>query len=408
MGYAIQGIKLKYPHLKCFQNGFNDDKIDDLNITATGLTECYRLANTKAKEEESFMELIRLTTKKLQDGFKPYRVLWQHFMSVSIDDLKELNCGVLDARFDLWNGESSAHEIIVQMIRNLMRTNQITISDGAKIIDLGEYDLPPLIIEKSDGAVMYTSSDVATALERAQKYNPDLIIYVVDYRQSLHFQQVFATCKKINILNNEKNKLVHCAFGTMNGRDGKPYKTRSGEVVKLRFLIEEAIEKIREKSPLKDPDVLKNIAVACIKFADLINYRESNYVFDLDQFTNYEGKTGAYLLYGVVRINSILNNQEKFDYKITEIRTKEEKDLLITFTKFSIVFDMAYNRLAPNVIAEYVFDLVKKFSVFYTKCPINSEGDLEYKKSKISLLYMTKKITELCLYLLGIRVLEKM
>jgi arginyl-tRNA synthetase len=289
-----------------------------------------------------------------------------------------------------------------------MRTNQITISEGAKIIDLTEYNLPPAIIEKSDGAVMYASSDIATVLDRVQKYNPDLVIYVTDYRQSLHFQQVFAACKKINILNNDKNKLIHCAFGTMNGKDGKAYKTRSGDTVKLRSLIEEAIEKVKEKSSLDDEEILKNIAIACIKFADLVNYRESNYIFDLDQFTGYEGKTGAYLLYGVVRINSILNSQEKFDYKITEIRTEEEKDLLLALTRFNMVFETAYNKQSPNVIAEYVFDLVKKFSTFYVKCPINNEVDLEYKKSKISLLYLTKKMIETCLYLLGIKTVDKM
>ncbi|MDR0572149.1 MAG: arginine--tRNA ligase [Rickettsiales bacterium] len=408
MGMAIQGIKLRYPHSKCFQNDFREEKIDDINLTSTELTECYKMANAKAKDDSAFAEEAHLTTKKLQDGYKPYRVLWQYFTGICIKDLKNLAVDILGAYFDLWDGESSVHDVIVQIIRNLLRTNQIKISDGAKIIDLSEYDnLPPVILEKSDGAVMYASSDIATVLTRIQKYNPDLILYVVDYRQTLHLKQVFAACKKIGILN-EKTKLIHCPFGTVNGKDGKPYKTRSGDSIKLRFLIEEVIEKIAEKSSVKDKKTLQNIAVACIKFADLINYRESNYIFDIEQFTNYEGKTGAYLLYGLVRINSILDNQEKFDYKITEFRTDEERELMIDFLKFDVIFSIAYLKQTPNVIAEYVFNLVKKFSSFYVKCPINSENNVEYKKSKLSLLYLTKKMIEVCLYLLGIETVEKM
>lgn len=407
MGMVIQGIKLKYPHLKCFQQSFNEDKITDLNINVAELTEVYRLANDKAKNDENFLNEVHLSTKQLQDGFKPYRVLWEYFTNLCIEDLKTIVVDELDAHFDLWNGESLVHDLIIQIIRNLTKEKKIILSDGAKIIDLTEFNLPPVLMEKSDGAFMYASSDIGTILYRLQKMNPDLILYVVDYRQSLHFKQVFTACKKIGFLN-EKHQAEHCAFGTMNGKDNKPYKTRSGEVVLLRYLIEETVQKIKEKSSILDEKIIKNIAIACIKFADLINYRESNYIFDLEQFTNYEGKTGAYLLYTLVRINSILENQNISKIEIKEIKTKEEKSLMIDLIKFQMIFDLAYNKKAPNIIAEYVYNLAKKFNTFYSNCSINNEEDLNYKNSKISLLFLTKKMIEICLYLLGIRTVEKM
>lgn len=409
MGMVICGIKAKYPNLTCFQDGFDGETIDDLAITTEDLTEIYRYANARAKEDIEFEKEIHRATKMLQDGYKPYRILWKYFTEISIAELKELAVDMLGANFDLWNGESHVHELIRLMLRNLIQSGVVTISEGAKVIDLTDVDdsLPPLIMEKSDGAVMYASSDMATILDRIQKYNADLILYVVDARQSLHFKQVFSACRKINLLN-EKHKAEHCPFGTVNGSDGKPLKTRSGEIIKLRDLIDETIEKIEKKSKNSDKYTIRKIAVACIKFADLINYRESNYVFDFDQFTNYEGKTGAYILYSIVRINSILSKQEKFDYKITEINTKEEKDLIMELTKFNNVITSSHNKKAPNFIAEYVYILAKKFSTFYANCNINNETSEIYKKSKVSLIFITKQYIEKCLYLLGIDTVIKM
>lgn len=406
MGMVIEGIRLQYPNIKCFKEGFNENKIDDLNLKPADLLTIYKTANEKAKEDEGFAKQVRETTKNLQDGYKPYRTLWQYFWKVSIDDMKEIY-KVLDTHFDLWNGESSVHDLIRKMIIDLEKKGFITVSQGAKIIDLSEIDLPPALIEKSDGAVMYASSDLATILDRKEKFNPDLMLYVVDYRQSLHFQQVFAAAKKVGYLD-DTHTAEHIAFGTMNGQDGKPFKTRAGDVVKLRELIDEMVEVISKKSPIKDRETIEKIAVACLKFADLINYRETSYIFDMEQFTNFEGKTGAYILYSLVRINSIINNCKKFNYEITEIKTKEEKDLLVELTRFSHIFKATYEKKAPNYLAEYVYNLSKKFSAFYSACPINTEKDENYKKSKISLLYLTKKYIETSLYLLGINSVEKM
>ncbi|MDR2777575.1 MAG: arginine--tRNA ligase [Rickettsiales bacterium] len=409
MGMVIQGIRLKYPNLKCFSDGFNGDVIDDLKTNSEELTEIYRLATARAKDDSIFKEEVHRATKMLQDGFKPYRVLWKHFTDISIRDLEELAVGVFGAHFDLWNGESSVHELIVQMIRNLTLNGIVTVSNGAKIIDLKDMDpdMPPVIIEKSDGAVMYASSDIATILDRLQKFNPDLMLYIVDARQSLHFKQVFLACKKIGLLN-ERHVAEHCPFGTMNGADGKPFKTRSGDTVRLRELVDEMEARIREKSTQGDENDIRNIAVACIKFADLINYRESNYVFDFEQFTNYEGKTGAYILYSVVRINSILSKYDLASRVIDRINSSEEKSLLMEFTRFSSVIEQAYARKVPNVVADYVYRLAKKFSAFYAKCSIDNEDDRGYQRSKISLLGLTKQYIEKCLYILGIDTVERM
>lgn len=411
MGMVIEGIRSQYPNSKCFVDNFNDDKITDLNLTAANLTDIYRLANTKAKEDEDFAKKVHKTTKKLQDGYKPYLVLWKYFSDISLNDSKELAEGILGAHFDYWNGESSVHELIKFMIRNLIEKGIIVDSDGAKIIDLSDMNdsIPPVIMQKSDGAFMYASTDMATILDRLQKFNPYLILYVVDARQSLHFKQVFLACEKIKLLN-EKHKAEHCPFGTMNGKDGKPFKTRSGELIKLRDLIAEAKQKIAEKSKNLEEDTIQKLAVACIKFADLSNYRESNYVFDMDQFTNYEGKTGAYIMYSIVRINSILKKIDLTieELKITELTSNEEKDLVLELLKFPNVVVSSYNKKAPNFIAEYTYNLSKKFNSFYENINVLASESTKELNSRISLIYMVKHFLEKCLYLLGIEVVDKM
>lgn len=406
MGMVIEGIRIKYPNAECFKDGFNKDEIADLHLEPTELLEIYKVSSAKNKEDENFAEKVRQTTKMLQDGYKPYRTLWKYFWNVSINDMKDIY-KILDTHFDLWNGESSVHDVIKKMIVDLESKKIITISQGAKVIELTDTNMPPVLIEKSDGAVMYASSDLATILDRREKYNPDLMLYVVDYRQSLHFKQVFEAAKKIGYLD-DKHTAEHIAFGTMNGNDGKPFKTRSGDVVKLRDLINEMVEVIEKKSTIKDKEIIEKIAVACLKFADLINYRETSYIFDMEQFTNFEGKTGAYILYSLVRINSILKDNKIDNLKITEIRTKEEKDLLLELTRFSQTIQASYDKRSPNFLAEYVYGLAKKFSSFYAACPINNEKDESYKNSKLAILQLTKQYIEVCLNLLGIGSVERM
>ena len=408
MGMVIEGIRLKYPGIECFKDGFNKDTVDDLNITPAELTEIYRLASNKSKEDKDFNEQIHKTTKKLQDGYKPYIALWKYFTTISINDLKDI-ADIFNTTFDLWNGESSVKDLMPLMLRNLIDKKIVIDSDGAKIINISNEndELPPVIIKNSEGSFMYAASDLATILERIQKFNVDLILYVVDARQSLHFKQVFLAAEKIGLLNNQ-HRAEHCPFGTMNGKDNKPFKTRSGDNVKLRDLINEVVGKIKEKSKIDSEDNIKNIAVACLKFADLINYRESNYIFDMDQFTNYEGKTGAYILYSIVRINSILKQQKITSYEVTKITTKEEKDLLLELSKFTMIIKNSYNKKAPNIVAEYVYNLAKKFNTFYSTCNISSETDEVYKNSKISLIYLVKQYLTVGLDMLGIKTVEIM
>ena len=406
MGMVIEGIRIKYPNAECFKDGFDKDEITDLHLEPAELLEIYKASSAKNKEDENFAEKVRQTTKMLQDGYKPYRTLWKYFWNVSINDMKDIY-KILDTHFDLWNGESSVHDVIRKMIIDLESKKIITISQGAKVIELTNTDMPPILIEKSDGAFMYASSDLATILDRREKYNPDLMLYVVDYRQSLYFKQVFEAAKKIGYLD-DKHTAEHIAFGTMNGNDGKPFKTRSGDVVKLRDLINEMVEVIEKKSTIKDKEIVEKIAVACLKFADLINYRETSYIFDMEQFTNFEGKTGAYILYSLVRINSILKDNKINNAKITEIRTKEEKDLLLELTRFSQTIQASYDKRSPNFLAEYVYGLARKFSSFYSACPINNEKDENYKNSKLAILKLTKQYIEVCLSLLGIGSVERM
>ena len=406
MGMVIEGIRIKYPNAECFKDGFDKDEITDLHLEPAELLEIYKASSAKNKEDENFAEKVRQTTKMLQDGYKPYRTLWKYFWNVSINDMKDIY-KILDTHFDLWNGESSVHDVIRKMIIDLESKKIITISQGAKVIELTNTDMPPILIEKSDGAFMYASSDLATILDRREKYNPDLMLYVVDYRQSLYFKQVFEAAKKIGYLD-DKHTAEHIAFGTMNGYDGKPFKTRSGDVVKLRDLINEMVEVIEKKSTIKDKEIVEKIAVACLKFADLINYRETSYIFDMEQFTNFEGKTGAYILYSLVRINSILKDNKINNAKITEIRTKEEKDLLLELTRFSQTIQASYDKRSPNFLAEYVYGLARKFSSFYSACPINNEKDENYKNSKLAILKLTKQYIEVCLSLLGIGSVERM
>jgi arginyl-tRNA synthetase len=409
MGMTIGGIKSKYPQLECFTEGFSGDTIDDLELTPAALTDIYRWASSRSKEDTAFEIEVHRITKLLQNDYAPYKTLWKYFTNLSLSDLKELAQDIFNAHFDLWNGESSVHLLMQHLLRNLALQGSLKISAGAKVIDLDgeEESLPPVIMEKSDGALTYATSDIATILDRLQKFNPDLMLYFTDNRQILHFKQVFLACRKIGLLQ-EKHQVEHCFFGTVNGKDGKPFKTRSGVLVRLRDLVLEAENAIRRKSSTISNEDVRSIAIACIKFADLINPRESDYVFDFDSFTAYEGKTGAYMLYGLVRMRSLLEENKLTHYAMTKILREEERTILVELTRFQYVVEQAYTHKAPHFIADFSYRLVKKFGSFYANCNINGENDEEYRRSKISLVYILKQYLEKCLYLLGIGSVTRM
>jgi arginyl-tRNA synthetase len=406
MGMVIEAIKVKYPHIKCFQENFNDEKIDDLNLTPTDLLQLYQFANGKAKEDKDFFARVLENTRLLQLKYKPYFVLWEYFSDVSIRDMKEVN-EMLNISFDTLLGESFYEDICIEIVDELRKNGKAIISKELLVIDLDEFDMPPFILTKSNGSFLYSTTDLATVKYRIENYNSDLTLYVVDFRQSLHFKQLFTAAKKIGYIT-DKNVFEHVGYGTINGKDNRPFKTRSGDNVKLRDLIEDTIGAVMKKTTIDDKNIIQKIAIACLKFADLINFRESSYIFDMEQFTNFEGKTGAYILYSIVRINSILSSHKELPTNIEIIKTKEERELLIEFLKFKEIFKLSYDKRAPHFIAEYTYNLAKIFNTFYAVSHVNNETDEHYKKSKLALLNITKKYLETCLYLLNIETVEKM
>jgi arginyl-tRNA synthetase len=405
MGMVIEAIKTKYPDIKCFQKDFNEDSITDINLSVKDLCDLYRFANITAKEDKEFYGRVLENTNLLQQKYKPYYVLWQFFYEITLNSMKK-TCEILNISFDTEYGESFYDDLCNKIVKELKENGKAVISEGALIVDIRDLDMPPFLLAKSNGSILYATTDLAAVKYRVDNYNPDEVFYIVDYRQSLHFKQVFATAKRVGYLP-DKNHFEHIGYGTINGKDGKPYKTRSGDVVNLSDLIDETTEAVEKKATIKDKDTIKKIAIACLKFADLINYRESSYVFDMEQFTNFEGKTGAYILYSIVRINSILEKVKLAD-KIEVIKTKEERELLFDFSRFNEVLKLSYEKKAPHFIAEYVYNIAKKFNTFYGNTSILNETDEIYKKSKIALIILVKKYLETCLNLLNIEKVEKM
>jgi arginyl-tRNA synthetase len=405
MGMVIEAIKTKYPNTKCFQDDFNENSITDLSLSVKDLCDLYKFANITAKEDKDFFDRVLENTKLLQRKYKPYYVLWQYFNRITLDSMKK-TCNLLKISFDTEYGESFYDDLCTEIVKDLKGSGRAVISEGALIVDIRDLDMPPFLLAKSNGSILYATTDLAAVKYRIDNYNPDAVFYVVDYRQTLHFKQVFATAKRVGYLP-DKNHFEHISYGTINGKDGKPYKTREGTAVSLNDLVNETIEAIEKKATIRDRDVIQKIAVACLKFADLVNYRESSYIFDMEQFTNFEGKTGAYILYSIVRINSILEKAKPTD-KIEVIKTKDERDIIFEFSKFDEIFRLAYEKKAPHFIAEYAYGIAKKFNVFYGNTSVLNESDEQYRNSKIALIILVKKYLETCLELLNIEKVDRM
>ncbi len=395
----------------------------DGEITMKMLAEIYPKASGDCKDNKERMALAREATRKLQDGNPEYTKRWRKFIDVSIEGMKK-NFDALGVHFDEWKGESDAHPYIENMINGLKSKNIAIKSDGALIIpvstDQDKKELPPLMLLKSDGAVLYGTTDLATIVERMENYNPVKIIYIVDQRQHLHFEQVFRAARKSNIAPSEKTTLIHAGFGTINGTDGKPFKTRSGGVMPLGDLIYMAIEKaqnrIDEAELAKDIstkeryNIAHNIAIAAIKFADLQNNRNVDYIFDIDRMTSFEGKTGPYLLYQAVRIKSLLqkaaiDSNIKYDkFKITE----NDLNLSLLLCELPEHFSNTIKHNTPHILCDYVFKLAQEFSSFYGNCHILSEQDEAIKNSRLALCQLTHRQIALILSLLGIDIPERM
>lgn len=420
IGMLIEEFKLLYPDWPYFQEGFDEDISETSPVTIEQLEVLYPQAAERCKEAGA-REKARKTTADLQSGHRGYQALWQRFRQVSIEDIKR-QFEPLDVHFDLWLGESSVNDIIPSLLKELKDHQIAQASDGATIVEVAtdsdKKPMPPLILMTSDGSVTYGMTDIATIVQRCEMFNPQYILYVVDNRQSLHFEQVFRAAKKVKV--SEDISLEHIAFGTLNGPDGKPFKTRSGGVMKLQDLLEAAIAKAQERieeadlgadiSPQGRDEIAKAVAVSAIKFSDLTIPRMSDYIFDLDKFVSFQGKTGPYLLYTAVRIKSLLAKakEQGLTPGTITIETDKQRDIILNVVQLSRTLKTSYEERAPHHLCEHAYTLAQKFSTFYQTCPILSNKDLKQAASWLALANLTLFCLEKILSLLGIKIPEKM
>ena len=422
MGLIITELKKRQPELPYFDDSFEGEYPEEAPFTIGELEEIYPTASAYAKEHEDYREEALHATYLLQNGHRGYTAVWKHIMAVSVADLKK-NYSNLNVEFDLWKGESDAQPYIPDMIDRLKKEGFARIDQGALVIDVKREDdtkeIPPCMIQKSDGASLYGTTDLATLVQREQDYHPDQVIYVVDKRQELHFTQVFRAAKKTGIVP-EETRLRFLGFGTMNGKDGKPFKTREGGVMRLESLIaeidEEMYRKITDNRTVGEEEAretAKIVGLSAIKYGDLSNQAAKDYVFDVDRFTSFEGNTGPYILYTIVRIKSILNKYTEAGESLEGLAIAgahgdEEKALMLEAAKYNGVMETAFEELAPHKICAYIYELANAFNRFYHETKILAEEDKEVRKSYIALLVLTKKILESCIDVLGFEAPERM
>ena len=423
MGLIIEELRDRKPELPYFDELFEGEYPKDAPFTITELEEIYPAASLKSKEDESFSKRAHEATLKLQNGYAPYRAIWQHIIRVSVADLK-MNYGSLNVTFDLWKGESDAEPYIPQVIEELTEKGLAYESQGALVVDVAmdgdSKELPPCIIRKSDGAALYSTSDLGTIIEREKEIKPDWYIYVTDKRQELHFTQVFRVAKKAGFVQADK-KMSHLAFGTMNGKDGKPFKTRDGGVLRLETLISDisqaAYEKIMENRSVSEEEARetsKIVGMAALKYGDLSNQAAKDYIFDMDRFVSFEGNTGPYILYTIVRIKSILAKYQTLEDKyqgeerILPAASDAEKDLMLQLSRYNEVAESSFLELAPHKICQYVYELANSFNRFYHDTKIISEENKEQQASWIGLIRLAKDVLNGCIGVLGIEAPERM
>ena len=422
MGLIITELKKRQPDLPYFDESYEGEYPAEAPFTISELEEIYPTASAYAKEHEDYREEALQATYLLQNGNRGYRAVWDHIMNVSVTDLKK-NYENLNVEFDLWKGESDAQKYIPDMVQMLKDEGYAHYDEGALVVDVQEEDdnkeVPPCMILKSDGAALYDTTDLATLVEREQDYHPDEVIYVVDKRQELHFTQVFRCAKKTGIVP-EKTGLKFLGFGTMNGKDGKPFKTREGGVMRLENLIreidEEMYKKIMDNRTVEAEEARRTsqiVGLAAIKYGGLSNQASKDYIFDVDRFTSFEGNTGPYILYTIVRIKSILNKYQENGGSLDglTIRPAEneyEKALMLQVLKFNDVFGAVYEETAPHKLCAYIYELANEFNKFYHETKILSEEDEEKKAGYIALLVLTRRVLETCIDLLGFEAPERM
>lgn len=422
MGLIITELSKRQPDLVYFDKDYQGEYLQEAPFTVSELEEIYPTASKKSKEDEDYKNEALEATLELQQGRRGYRALWEQIMKVSVADLKR-NYEKLSVDFDLWKGESDADSYIPGLVEYLKGKGYAYQDQGALVVDVKEEkdtkEIPPCMILKSDGASLYTTTDLATIVQREEDYHPDEIIYVVDKRQELHFVQVFRCAKKTGLVP-DSTELSFVGFGTMNGKDGKPFKTREGGVMRLERLIseinEEMYKKIVENRSVKGDDAHKTaemVGLSAIKYGDLSNQASKDYVFDVDRFTSFEGNTGPYILYTIVRIKSILNRYKEEggnpeEGVILGAANDSEKALMMVLSRLNSVIQPAFQEKAPHKICSYIYELANAFNSFYHETKILGEENEKQKTSWIQVLVLTKKVLETCIGLLGFEAPDRM
>ena len=419
MGLIIAQLQDDQPELPYFDDSFTGGYPETAPFTISELEKIYPAASARSKEDEAFAARAHDATYQLQSGKRGYRALWRHILNVSVADMKR-NYEKLDVHFDVWLGESDAQPYIPKMLKIVEEKNLAVRSEGALVVPVQEdtdtKDIPPCILVKSDGATLYATTDLATILQREEDFRPDRIFYLTDKRQNLHFEQVFRVARKAKLVP-DTTELQHVGFGTMNGKDGKPFKTRAGGVMRLETLIAEITDfirgKITENQTVADDELEKTagmIALAALKYGDLSNLATKDYVFDLDRFASFEGNTGPYILYTIVRIKSIL---AKYDgdaaaAKLLAPTSQEQKDLMLVLSRLQDSLLAAYRDSLPNVICAYIYELAGAANKFYHDVRIITEPDPAQKASYVALMTLTRRALETCIDLLGFSAPDKM
>lgn len=422
MGLIIEELRDRKPDLVYFDENYTGEYPSEPPFTISELEDIYPTASGKSKVDEAFKERAQTATFKLQKGYPPYTAIWKHIMSVSLADLKR-NYDNLHVHFELWKGESDAEEYIPWLIQDLQDKGLAYESQGALVVDVTEptdsKELPPCIVRKSDGAALYATSDLGTIIQREKDFQPVKYVYITDKRQELHFKQVFRVAKKAGYVKPE-TPMIHIGFGTMNGKDGKPFKTREGGVMRLEHLIADIDEAVysrimenRSMDEAEAKETAKIVGLAALKYGDLSNQAAKDYVFDIDRFISFEGNTGPYILYTIVRIKSILAKYEAQNpgakaESILPAASDAEKTLMLELSKYNDVMESAFAETAPHKICQYIFDLSNAFNSFYHDTRILAEEDKERQASWIALITLVKRVLEACIQVLGFEAPERM
>ena len=416
-GMVMYQLREEHPDWVFFDENYKGEYPSEIPITNADLERIYPLASTKAKEDDSIMEEVRRITAELDRGNTGYVKLWNIIREISIANIKKTYTE-LNAVFDLWEGETDSYPYIDEMLEILRENGCLVESQGALICDVKEEsdkaEIPPLVVIKTDGTTLYATRELATILSRMKRFNPDEIVYIVDNRQGMYFEQVFRTAHKSNLVSDE-TKLTFIGTGTMNGKDGKPFKTRDGGVMKLDSLLNEIKEEtskyVKDNENMtkqEQKEISDKVAVAALKYADLLPNVEKDYIFDIAKFSSLEGKTGPYILYSAVRMKSLLSKEEEIEYKLNDIYSQTEKDLITKILEMPIRIDKAYRNKTLSDITEYIYEVDSLFNKFYGENRILVQEDINKKQSWLYITNLAYQVNKLLLNVLAIDIPEKM